>query len=85
MTTVEAYYCLLHRHMTFDLSEIKMMPQQARKQTEAELQRSCSSLGGICCLYTAVLVSPVHSPESRFYRDPMKSSRMHLLTKWVWC
>jgi len=67
--------------MTFDLAEIKeLMPQQARKQLEAELGTSFCSLGGVYCLYTAVLVSPVQSspvqsivqssPESRFYRDP---------------
>ena len=63
-------------HVTFDLAEIKeMMPQQARKQLEAELETNCCNLGGVCCLYTAVLVSPVQSivqssPKSRFYRDP---------------
>ena len=81
MTTVEAHSCLLNMHMTFDLAEIKeLMPHQARKQLEAELGTSFCSLGGIYCLYTAVLVSPVQSspvqsivqssPESRFYRDP---------------
>ena len=34
----------------------------ARKQLEAELGTSCCSFGGVCCLYTAVLVSPVQSP-----------------------
>jgi len=62
-------------HVTFDLAEIKeLMPQQARKQLEAELGTSFCSLDGVCCLYTAVLVSPVQSsPESRFYRDPENS------------
>ena len=80
MTTVEAHSCLINMHVTFDLAEIEeLMPQQARKQLEAELEKSCCSLGGICCLYTAILVSPVQSspvqsiaqssPESRFYRD----------------
>jgi len=32
-----------------------------RKQLEAELEKSCCSLGGIRCLYTAVLVSLVQS------------------------
>jgi len=46
-------------HVTFDLTEIKeMMPQQ---QLEAELETNWCSLGGVRCLYTAVLVSPVHS------------------------
>ena len=64
-------------HVTFDLTEIKeIMPQQARRQLEAELDTSCCSLGGVRCLYIAVLVSPVQSivqssPESRFYRDPL--------------
>ena len=50
-------------NMTFDLAEIEeMMPQQARKKLETELETSCFSLGGVRCLYTAVLVSPVHSP-----------------------
>ena len=63
MTTVEAHSCLLNMHMTFDLAEIKeLMPHQARKQLEAELGTSFCSLGGIYCLYTAVLVSPVQSP-----------------------
>ena len=49
-------------YVTFDLAEIKvMMPQQARKQLEAELETNCCSLGGVHCLYTAVLVSPVQS------------------------
>ena len=62
MTTVEAHSCLLNMHVTFDLAEIEeLMPQQARKQLEAELEKSCYSLGGIRCLYTAVLVSPVQS------------------------
>jgi len=43
--------------MTFDLAEIEeMIPQQARKQLEAELETNCCNLGGVCCLYTAVLV-----------------------------
>ena len=79
MTTVEAHSCLLNMHVTFDLAEIEeLMPQQARKQLEAELEKSCCSLGGICCLYTAILVSPVQSsPESRFYRDPCLNARNH--------
>jgi len=77
MTIVEAHSCLLNMHVTFDLAEIKeIMPQQARRQLEAELETSCCSLGGVRCLYTAVLISPVRSivqssPESRFYRDPL--------------
>jgi len=41
MTTVEALSCLLNMQVTFDLAEIEeMMPQQARKQLEAELETS---------------------------------------------
>ena len=72
-------------HVTFDLSEIEeMMLQQARKQLETELETTLHSFGDVCCLYTAVLVSPVQSivqsspqssprssPESSFYRDPV--------------
>ena len=50
-------------HVTFDLSDIEeTMPQQARKQLETELETTLHSFGDVCCLYTAVLVSPVHSP-----------------------
>ena len=79
MTTVEVDFCLINMNVTFELTEIKeMMPQQARKQLEAELGTSCCSLGGVRCLYTAVWSvqsSPVKSivqssPESRFYRNP---------------
>ena len=57
MTTVEAHSCLLNMHVTFDLAEIEeLMPQQARKQLEAELEKSCCSIGSVRCLYTAVLV-----------------------------
>jgi len=48
-------------NMTFDLAEIEEMPQLARKQLETELETNCCSLGGVHCLYTAVLVSPVQS------------------------
>jgi len=52
--------------VAFDLAEIEeLMPQQARKQLEAELEKSCCSLGGVRCLYTAVWSvqsSLVHSP-----------------------
>ena len=74
-------------NMTFDLAKIEeMMRQQARKQLETELETTCCSPGGVRCLYTAVLVSPVQaslvqsspvhspvqsSPESGFYRDPI--------------
>jgi len=62
MTTAEAHSCLLNMHMTFDLTEIEeVMPQRARKQLEAELETSYCSLGGVHCLYTTVLVSPVQS------------------------
>ena len=75
-------------HVTFDLSEIEeMMLQQARKQLETELETTLHSFGDVCCLYTAVLVSPVQSivqsspqssprssPESSFYRDPLISA-----------
>ena len=44
VTTVEAHSCLLNMHVTFDLTGIEMMPQQARKQLEAELETSCCSL-----------------------------------------
>ena len=49
------------------------MLQQARKQLETELEMTLHSFGDVCCLYTAVLVSPVQSspwssPESSFYR-----------------
>ena len=48
MTTVEAHSCLFNMHVTFDLAEIEeLMPQQARKQLEAELEKSCCSLGGV--------------------------------------
>ena len=62
-------------NVTFDLAKIEeMMPQQARKQLETELETTCCSLGGVRCLYTTVQSSPVQSspvqssPESRFYR-----------------
>ena len=62
MTKVEAHSFLLNMHVTFDLAEIEeLMPQQGRKQLEAELEKSCCSLGGVRCLYTAILVSPVQS------------------------
>jgi len=49
-------------HVTFDLTDIEeLMPQQARNQLEAELEKSYCSLGGVRCLYTAVLVSLVQS------------------------
>ena len=55
MTTVETLCCQLNMHVTFDLAEIEeLMPQQARKQLEAELEKSCCSLGGVRCLYTAI-------------------------------
>jgi len=70
--------------MTFDLWEIKeMTSQQAKKQLEAELKTTSCSLGGIYCLYTALLVCPVQSsldqstaqssPGSRFYGDPPRT------------
>jgi len=63
-------------NMTFDLAEIEEMPQLARKQLETELETNCCSLGGVHCLYTAVLVSPVQSsPESRCYRDPKQPEK----------
>ena len=72
MTTVEAHSCLLNMNVTFDLEEIEeMMPQQARKQLETELETSCCSLGGVRCLYTAVLVSPVQSSP---VHSPVQSS-----------
>ena len=46
-------------HVTFDLSDIEeTMPQQARKQLETELETTLQNYGDVCCLYTAVLVSP---------------------------
>ena len=72
MTTVEAHSCLLNMHVTFDLAEIEeLMPQQARKQLEAELEKSRCSLGGIRCLYAAILVSPVQSSP---VHSPVQSS-----------
>ena len=72
MTTVEAHSCLLNMNVTFDLEEIEeMMPLQARKQLETELETSCCSLGGVRCLYTAVLVSPVQSSP---VHSPVQSS-----------
>jgi len=83
MTTVEAHSCLLYMHVTFDLAEIKeLMPQQARKQLEAELEKSCCSLGGVHCLYTAILVSPVQS--STVQSSPVHSpaqSRVQVLQR----
>ena len=50
-------------HVTFDLAEIKeLMPQQARKQLEAEL-----AAFAVCI---QLFWSVQSSPESRFYRDP---------------
>jgi len=41
MTTVAAHSCLFNMHVTFDLTEIEeIMPQQARRQLEAELETS---------------------------------------------
>ena len=85
---VGVHYCSLNVHMTFDLWEMKeMMSQQAKKQLEAELKTTSCSLGGVYCLYSAVLVSPVQSslvqsiaqssPESRFYRDPPRKDSHH--------
>ena len=55
-------------HVTFDLSEIEdMMLQQARKQLETELETTLHSFGDVCCLYTAVLVSPVQSRVQLFF------------------
>ena len=49
-------------HVTFDLSEIEeTILQQARKQLETELETTLHSFGDVCCLYTAVMVSPVQS------------------------
>jgi len=84
MTTVEAHSCLSNMHVTFDLTEIEeLMPQQARKQLEAELEKSCCSLGGVPCLYTAVLVSPVQSrvqvlqkPRIFHHRNWMEGKRI---------
>ena len=53
--TVEAHSCLINMNMTFDLEEIEeLMPQQAWKQLETELETSCCNLDGVHCLYTAV-------------------------------
>ena len=63
-------------HVTFDLSEIEeMMLQQARKQLETELETTLHSFGDVCCLYTAVLFSPVQSivqssPQSSPVQSP---------------
>ena len=59
MTTVEAHSCLLNMNVTFDLEEIEeMMPQQARKQLETELETNCCSLGGVRCQFWSVQSSP---------------------------
>jgi len=54
-------------HMTFDLTEIEeMMPQQARKQLEAELETNCCIalvVFAVCIqLFLSVQSSPVHNP-----------------------
>ena len=84
MTAVEGHSCLFNMHVTFDLAEIEeLMPKQARNQLEAELETSCCSLGGVRCLYTAVLVSPVQSsPESRFYRDPVGGASSFIIGRY---
>jgi len=58
MTTVEAHSCLLNMHVTFDFTEIEeLMPQQARKQLEAEL-----AAFAVCIqLFWSVQSSPVQS------------------------
>ena len=72
---------LLNMHVTFDLSEIEeMMLQQARKQLETELETTLHSFGDVCCLYTAVLVSPVHSPVQSTVQS-MVQSRVQLLQR----
>jgi len=88
-TTVEAHSCLLNMHVTFDLTQIDA--QQARKQLEAELEKSCVALAAFAvCIQlfwsvqsSPVQSSPVHSPvqsivqsspESRFYKDPVRSA-----------
>ena len=55
------------------------MPQQARKQLETELETTLHSFGDVCCMCTAVLVSPVQSivkssPEPSFCRVPFVAS-----------
>jgi len=71
MTTVEAHSCLLNMHVTFYLAEIEeLMPQQARKQLEAELGTSFwrhslfvySYFGQSSPVQSIVQSSPVQSP-----------------------
>ena len=73
MTIVEGHCFSLNIHMAFDLSEIKMIPQQARKQLKAKLETEPVTalvvFANCIQLFWSVHSSPVHSPESRFYRD----------------
>ena len=48
--------------------------QQARKQLETELETTLHSFGDVCCMYTAVLVSPVQSiVQSSPVHSPVQS------------
>ena len=60
-------------HVTFDLSDI-----EETMQLETELETTLHSFGDVCCLYTAVLVSPVQSivqssPQSSPVHSPVQS------------
>ena len=72
-------------HVTFNLLEIEeMMLQQARKQLETELETTLHSFGDVCCLYTAVLVSPVQSIVQSTVQSTVQSmvqSRVQLLQR----
>ena len=58
-------------NVTFDLAEIEeMMPQQARKQLETELETSCCSPGGVRCQFWSVQSRVQSSPQSRFTETP---------------
>ena len=60
------------------------MLQQARKQLETELETTLHSFGDVCCLYTAVLVSPVQSIVQSTVQSTVQSmvqSRVQLLQR----
>jgi len=71
---------LLNMNVTFDLAKIEMMPQQARKQLETELETTCCSLGGVpVCIqqFWSVQSSPVQSSpvqSSPVQSNPIQSS-----------
>ena len=49
------------------------MPQLAKKQLKRELETSLHSLGDVCCICTAVLVSPESSPVHSPGHGPVQS------------